>query len=205
MFWLWFGRVAPAVLDNRALPSRVQLAPARHVFPSTSLVPRMVTPGRPSRFSLSIAYPRGEPGSRSQETLHGHKKKQGRFSEDWTVRLDITHVPVQSASGRAHGARAAHGEMVQRTGRCVSLSPRDGVRAKSRLDMVTRAESPSAEKERHHKHRLLCTRALCTYTDTREHESLTHTLTHALTHAHSRSHSRSHSHSHTLSPTHTRS
>ena len=79
MFWLWFSRVAPAVLDNRVLPSRrVEIAPARQVFTSTSLVPRMVTPSPPG-FSLSLADPRGEPGSRSQETWHGHKKKQVRF------------------------------------------------------------------------------------------------------------------------------
>ena len=89
--------------------------------------------------------------------------------------------------------------MVKRTGRCVSLSLRDGVRAVLRLDMVTHTESPSAKKENN------------TSTDcaapvhsarTLTHVSTSHSLTH-LTHlTHSRQARRDAKHStvRTLAP-----
>ena len=79
-------------------------------------------------------------------------KQQGRF-------LSLTgqyELPPRTASperigesSRSSGSDcAAPGGMVKRTGRCVSLSLRDGVRAVLRLDIVSHTESPSAKKEK---------------------------------------------------------
>ena len=56
--------------------------------------------------------------------------------------------PTGRARLKEQNRGGAPGEMVKRTGRCVSLSLRDGVHAVLRLDIVTHTESPSAKKEK---------------------------------------------------------
>ena len=123
-------------------------------------------------------------------------------------------------SSRSTGSDCvAPGEMVKRTGRCVSLSLGDGVRAVLRLDIVSHTESPSAKKENntstdcaapvHSARTLTHVNTSHSLTPTHSH-SLPLTLTHShslsltLTHSHSLSPTLTHSHSltHSLTLTH---
>ena len=71
------------------------------------------------------------------------------------MRLATTR-PVQSALVSAHDC-AAQGWSSGRADVC--HYPIGMELAKSRFDKVIHTESPTAQKERHHKHRLRCTRA----------------------------------------------
>ena len=91
------------------------------------------------------------------------RKHQGEAFRGWPVRLDTTHGQPRAHRGELTelGIRLCRswGDMAKRTGRCVSLSLRDGVRANSRLDIVTHTASHPRKKE-HHSTGLLRTSAL---------------------------------------------
>ena len=93
----------------------------------------------------------------------GHGNIKGRLSEaglcDLTPRTASPERIGESSRSSGSDCAAPGRDMAKRTGRCVSLSLRDGVRANSRLDIVTHTASHPRKKE-HHSTGLLRTSAL---------------------------------------------
>ena len=127
-------------------------------------------------------------GSRS---VPARKVARPQYNRGCFPRLASTNChharPVQSASGRAHGARDPIAplleEMVQLTGRCVSPSLRDGVRAKTCLDIVSHTASRPRKRNATQTAQHRPTLHTCAPHVHHKHVCTSHSLIHSFTHS----------------------